>query len=54
MPLPVAAGGRDPLASQFLVVLGDASPHSADGFDSCADTPPNDFGRDAAAGGATT
>ncbi len=28
--LPVAAGGRDPLASQFLVVLGDASPHSAD------------------------
>ena len=39
------------MASQFLVVLGDASPHSADGFDSCADQPPNDFGRDAAAGG---
>ena len=49
--LPVAAGGRDPLASQFLVVLGDASPHSADGFDSCADSPPDDFGRDAAPGG---
>lgn len=48
---PVAAGGRDPLASQFLVVLGDATPHSADGFDSCADAPPNDFGRDAAPGG---
>ena len=29
---PVAAGGRDPLASQFLVVLGDAAPHSATGF----------------------
>jgi len=49
--LPVAAGGRDPLASQFLVVLGDATPHSADGFGSCLDAPPNDFGRDAAAGG---
>ena len=34
---PVAAGGRDPLASQFLVVLGDAAPHSADGFGSCPD-----------------
>ena len=31
----VAAGGRDPLASQFLVVLGDAPPHSASGFMSC-------------------
>ena len=49
--MPVAAGGRDPLASQFLVVLGDAAPHSADGLGSCPDTPPNDFGRDAAAGG---
>lgn len=48
---PVAAGGRDPLASQFLVVLGDAAPHSASGFMSCPDAPPDDFGRDAAAGG---
>jgi Big-like domain-containing protein len=48
---PVAAGGRDPLASQFLVVLGDATPHSATGFGSCADAPPDDFGRDGAAGG---
>jgi len=48
---PVAAGGRDPLASQFLVVLGDAAPHSATGFGSCPDEPPNDFGRDAAPGG---
>ena len=43
----VAAGGRDPLASQFLVVLGDAPPHSASGFGSCPDAPPDDFGRDA-------
>jgi hypothetical protein len=48
---PVAAGGRDPLASQFLVVLGDAAPHSADGFASCPDAPPDDFGRDGVAGG---
>ena len=48
---PVAAGGRDPLASQFLVVLGDAEPHSATGFGSCSDQPPDDFGRDDAAGG---
>jgi hypothetical protein len=48
---PVAAGGRDPLASQFLVVLGDATPHSATGFGSCADAPPDDFGRDGAPGG---
>jgi hypothetical protein len=48
---PVAAGGRDPLASQFLVVLGDAAPHSADGFGSCPDAPPDDFGRDGVAGG---
>ncbi len=49
--LPVAAGGRDPLASQFLIVLGDATPHSATGFGSCADAPPDDFGRDGAPGG---
>ena len=48
---PVALGGRDPLASQFLVVLGDATPHSAVGFGSCADAPPDDFGRDGAPGG---
>ncbi len=48
---PVAAGGRDPLASQFLVVLGDATPHDATGFGSCAAAPPTDFGRDGAAGG---
>jgi hypothetical protein len=48
---PVAAGGRDPLASQFLVVLGDAAPHSATGFGSCPDEPPDDFGRDGVAGG---
>ncbi len=48
---PVVAGGRDPLASQFLVVLGDATPHSAIGFGSCANSPPDDFGRDAAPGG---
>lgn len=48
---PVASGGRDPLASQFLVVLGDATPHSATGFGSCANAAPDDFGRDAAPGG---
>jgi len=48
---PVALGGRDPLASQFLVVLGDATPHSAVGFGSCVDAPPDDFGRDGAPGG---
>ena len=48
---PVAAGGRDPLASQFLVVLGDATPHSAIGFGSCANAPPDDFGRDGLPGG---
>ena len=48
---PVASGGRDPLASQFLVVLGDATPHSATGFGSCVNAPPDDFGRDAAPGG---
>ena len=48
---PVASGGRDPLASPFLVVLGDAAPHSAVGFGSCPNAPPDDFGRDAAAGG---
>src|SRR5438876_1189295 len=48
---PVAAGGRDPLASQFLVVLGDAAPHDAAGFGSCPSSPPDDFGRDGAPGG---
>jgi hypothetical protein len=48
---PVALGGRDPLASQFLVVLGDAAPHSATGFGSCPNEPPDDFGRDGVAGG---
>ena len=47
----VAAGGRDPLASQFLVVLGDAVPHDSAGFGSCPSAPPTDFGRDGAAGG---
>ena len=49
--LPPAAGGRDPLASQFLVVLGDATPHSATGFAPCVNAPPDDFGRDGVAGG---
>jgi Big-like domain-containing protein len=49
--LPPALGGRDPLASQFLVVLGDATPHSATGFAPCLDAPPDDFGRDGLAGG---
>lgn len=48
---PPAAGGRDPLASQFLVVLGDAAPHSATAFGACPAAPPDDFGRDAVAGG---
>jgi hypothetical protein len=48
---PVAAGGRVPLASQFLVVLGDATPLDATGFGSCAAAPPTDFGRDGVAGG---
>lgn len=46
-----ALGGRDPQASQFLVVLGDATPHSVTGFGSCLSSPPDDFGRDNAAGG---
>jgi hypothetical protein len=48
---PVSAGGRDPLATQFLVVLGDAAPHSSTAFGSCPASPPDDFGRDGAAGG---
>lgn len=48
---PVVAGGRDPLASQFLVVLGDAAPHDSAGFGSCPSSPPDDFGRDGAPGG---
>jgi hypothetical protein len=41
---------RDPLATQFLVVLGDAAPHSATSFGSCPAAPPNDLGRDGLAG----
>jgi hypothetical protein len=37
---------RDLLATQFLVVLGDAAPHSATPFGSCPAAPPNDLGRD--------
>ena len=46
-----AAGGRDPLASQFLVVLGDAAPHSATSYGSCPAEPPDDYGRDGLPGG---
>jgi hypothetical protein len=42
---------RDPLATQFLVVLGDAAPHSATAFGSCPAAPPADFGRNGVAGG---
>jgi hypothetical protein len=42
---------RDPLATQFMVVLGDAEPHSATAFGSCPARPPADFGRDGLAGG---
>lgn len=42
---------RDPLATQFLVVLGDAAPHSATAFGSCPASPPSDFGRNGVAGG---
>ena len=41
---------RDPLATQFLVVLGDAEPHSATAFGACSAQPPNDLGRDGLAG----
>jgi hypothetical protein len=41
---------RDPLATQFLVVLGDAAPHSATSFGSCPAEPPSDFGRDGLGG----
>jgi hypothetical protein len=41
---------RDPLATQFLVVLGDATPHSATPFGSCLAAPPADFGRDGIGG----
>jgi hypothetical protein len=41
---------RDPLATQFLVVLGDAAPHSATAFGSCPASPPDDLGRDALPG----
>jgi len=42
---------RDPLATQFIVVLGDAAPHSATAFGSCPASPPDDFGRNGVAGG---
>jgi hypothetical protein len=41
---------RDPLATQFLVVLGDAAPHSSTAFGSCPASPPDDFGRDGIGG----
>jgi hypothetical protein len=41
---------RDPLATQFLVVLGDAAPHSATAFGACPAAPPNDLGRDGVPG----
>jgi hypothetical protein len=37
---------RDPLATQFLVTLGDAAPHSATSFGSCPAAAPDDLGRD--------
>lgn len=42
---------RDPQATQFLVVLGDAEPHSATAFGSCPAHPPSDFGRNGVPGG---
>src|SRR5215212_111856 len=47
----VASGGRDPLASQFLVVLGDAVPHDVTAFGSCPAAPPTDYGRNGVPGG---
>ena len=41
----------DPDAVRFLVVLGDAIPHSATAFGACPAAPPDDFGRDEAPGG---
>lgn len=41
----------DPQAVRFLVVLGDALPHSATAFGSCPAAPPDDFGRNGVAGG---
>jgi hypothetical protein len=40
----------DPQAVKFLVVLGDAFPHSASAFGSCPAAPPDDFGRDGVSG----
>lgn len=48
---PVLTSTRNPNATQFLVVLGDAVPHSASAFGACPAAPPDDFGRDNAAGG---
>lgn len=36
----------DPEAVKFLIVLGDAAPHSSLAFGSCPAAPPDDFGRD--------
>ena len=41
----------DPQAVRFLVVLGDALPHSATAFGSCPAASPDDFGRNGVAGG---
>lgn len=41
---------RDPLATQFMVVLGDAAPHSSTAFGSCPASPPDDLGRDGLSG----
>jgi hypothetical protein len=42
---------RNPEAVRFLVVLGDAAPHSATAFGSCPASPPADLGRDEVPGG---
>jgi hypothetical protein len=41
---------RDPLATQFMVVLGDAAPHSSTAFGACPASPPDDLGRDGLSG----
>lgn len=41
----------DPGAVRFLLVLGDAIPHSATSFGACPAGPPDDFGRDGLPGG---
>lgn len=42
---------RNAAAVRFLVVLGDAAPHSATAFGNCPAAPPADLGRDEAPGG---